>query len=211
MLANRMQSPMKGAQEINSPNYSPTNPQSKQSPYLADRAAIAQGGKKQYSPVYSPNAHGITPASPQYSPMGSHRGLVQGSAINSPAYSPSMSAANFSHRSPNYSPAAPVGGAAGISMPVGSQIQQMQNKSPYSPSYSPSSAGFNKSPGYSKHIANSPISPMDRSPYGISPLPISTHSPKMALNLPQQQQYIPPNSSIRAAYNPRSPVYKQEE
>ena len=205
------QSPIHGPGSIDnaSPNYSPTNPQTKQSPYMAGRAAIASGVK--YSPAYSPGVHGITPASPNYSPMGSQRGgMMQGSAMNSPAYSPSMSAANYSHRSPNYSPSAP-GGTSGISMPsAGVQFPQSNMKQQsYSPSYSPSSAvGFGKSPGYSKHIA-SPISPTLNSPYGISPLPNSTHSPKIASSLPQQQ-YIPPTTN-RTAYNPKSPVYKQEE
>ena len=153
--------------------------------------------------------------------------------MHSPAYSPSLSAANYSHRSPNYSPSTihPTGvGVPAGAVPGGANVNPP--KQGYSPSYSPSSAVFNKSPSYNQHTPHniskhSPKYTSEHSPYSPSHMG-SGSGPHMGsgtggassgnmqggsssgpgqMPLPQNA-YIP---SSTTAYNPASPVYKQED
>lgn len=140
----------------------------------------------------------------------------QGSALHSPSYSPSLSA-NYSQRSPNYSPTAPAGQQFGAnpSIPI---------KQNYSPSYSPSSPHYSKSPSYKQGTPQNPhASPKytsEHSPYSPSNIGSAPghggHSSILSHGnntggggtaVPTQTAYIP----NLPAYNPSSPVYKQEE
>lgn len=151
-----------------SPNYSPSINAHAASPY-------GQGQKKpivkaNYSPSYSASANAVgTPASPNYSPMGSQKAMdnANRSSIHSPAYSPNLSANNYSSRSPNYSPSAQMqfGGSS-----HNQQVGGVQVKQNFSPSYSPSSSVLNKSPSYGGGVGGQHK--------GTTPHSMSKHSPK---------------------------------